>query len=129
MRVVGVKAQSPHPVLTELVAGQHTVHGLFQESFGFVLPDLEGGLGLQAARVARVPGVLMLDPLATREFDVLAIGDDDDVAVQSGGVVRGLVFTLEEGRDLGRHTTEALTLGLRGEGGHRREGVGKGGGG
>ena len=94
--------------VAQLRFGQHAADGLFHQPHRLALADVLGALLAQAALVAAVPAVNLLQFLAAGQLDLRRVDDNDMVARVDERRVDGLVLALQQPGCHRRHAAEHL---------------------
>ena len=93
-------------------AGQHALHGFFDQERRFFSEILRGGSEALTAGVSRVSDVDLVGHFLARELHLLRIDHDDVVTAVGVWGVAGLVLATENLRDLRGKPSQYLAIGI-----------------
>ena len=96
----------------QLVLGDHSFDGPFEDELGLASADLGGSFDGLAADVTGVTGVDLVTLLVSAEAGVLGIDDDNEVAGINVRSEDGLVLATEEAGSLDSDVSDDLVLGI-----------------
>ncbi len=107
-----VDLQTLEHLSAELVLGQHSLDGQFDNSFWLSFLHASIRNLFEVSGVLTVTPVDLLFSLKAGNFDQLGVGHNDKIAREHVRHVRGLVFAHQECRHLSCESAENLTTGV-----------------